>query len=109
MSKLYIVVRADLAPGAQVAQSCHALRLFGAEHPRIDEHWYRASNNLVCLSVADESELAALAAKADALGLCCSLFREPDFDDEATALALEPEARCLVGHLALALRLPLAA
>lgn len=33
MEKLYIIVRADLPAGAQVAQSCHAMRLFVHEHP----------------------------------------------------------------------------
>jgi peptidyl-tRNA hydrolase len=107
--KLYVVVRADLEPGAQIAQSCHALRLFGAEHARLDEHWYRTSNNLVCLTVASETDLLQLAERAMARGVSVSVFHEPDLGDQATALALEPEARSLVGHLPLALRLPQAA
>lgn len=102
--KLYVIVRGDLPPGAQLAQACHALRLFGAEYPRIDEHWYRTSNNLVCLQVPDEATLHSLHARVTAAGIAASLFTEPDFADEATALALEPAAARLISALPLALR-----
>ena len=45
MEKLYIIVRRDLAPGAQCAQSCHAMHAFVNEHPALD-----ADCNLVVLS-----------------------------------------------------------
>ena len=58
-SKLYIVSRSDLSPGLVVAQSCHALRAFTAEHPEVDQKWYTESNNIVCLQIANEASGSA--------------------------------------------------
>jgi len=96
------VVRADLKPGLQAAQACHALRLFSAEHPEEDRAWYEGSNNLVLLQVPDEKALLALRDQAN--GCPASLFREPDVGDEATALALGSSARRIVSNLPLLLR-----
>jgi peptidyl-tRNA hydrolase len=103
-SKLYIIVRSDLSPGLQAAQACHALRLFTEEHPEEDKKWYTESNNLVLLQVPNETELLALKERAEADGIPASLFREPDVDNEATALALGPEGRKLLCNLPLLLK-----
>ena len=95
-------MRADLKPGLQAAQACHALRLFSAEHPEEDRAWYEGSNNLVLLQIPDEKELLALRDQVN--GCPASLFREPDVDDEATALALGPGSRRLISNLPLLLR-----
>jgi peptidyl-tRNA hydrolase len=100
-AKLYIVVRSDLSPGLQAAQACHGLRLFVEEHKVEDRKWYENSNNLVLLQVPNEAELIALKNKAN--GIPASLFREPDVNNEATALALGPEAKKLVRRLPLLL------
>lgn len=102
--KLYIVTRSDLKPGAQVAQSCHALRLFAEEHAHVDRYWYAKSNNLVCLAAKDESALQAIVARARAEGVAVSEFREPDFGDAVTAVAIEPDGAWLVANLPLCLR-----
>lgn len=102
--KLYVVVRADLPPGAQVAQSCHALRLFVAEHPQIDAQWYEESNNLVCLQVPDEDGLLKLMERVRDARVPLSVFEEPDYDGEATALAIAPQGARWVSSLPLALR-----
>lgn len=110
MDRLYIVTRADLPAGAQIAQSCHALRAFVEAHPEIDRAWHTAGGNLVCLSVADERDLSELL--ADAMHgelLAVAGFWEQDFDGELTAIALEGRARRLVSSLPLALRAPRAA
>jgi len=104
MEKLYIIVRADLPPGAQVAQSCHAMRLFVHEHPELDAAWYRDSNNLVCLQIADEQALRRLHERAVESNVAVSLFHEPDYNDEATALTIEPRGARLVRSLPLTLR-----
>jgi peptidyl-tRNA hydrolase len=96
------VVRADLAPGLQAAQACHALRLFSAEHPDEDRAWYEGSNNLVLLQVPDEEALLGLNERAN--GTPRSLFKEPDVGDEATALAIGPSGRRLISNLPLLLR-----
>lgn len=103
IDRLYIVVRGDLAPGAQLAQSCHALRQFCDEHPEIDGKWFKESNTLVALSVEDEQELLKLQTKLWRRGFKHSLFREPDFGDEATALAIEPSGKGACRGLGLAL------
>lgn len=55
MEKLYVIVRADLSPGLQIAQAAHAARAFHAEHPALEAAWYAASNTLAVLSVQDET------------------------------------------------------
>lgn len=102
--KLYVIVRADLEDGAVAVQACHALRLFSAEHPTIDAYWYQKSNNLVLLAVPDERALLALARRVDEAGFAHSVFREIDFNDDATALALEPDGWRLVSSLPKALK-----
>jgi len=103
-SKLYIITRADLIPGARAAQSCHAMRAFVSEHPEIDKEWYAKSNNIVLLEVPDETELYKLALRARSEGLACAIFREPDFDNTITGVALGPDAKHLVPNIKLALR-----
>jgi len=55
--KLYVVVCADLSPGAQGCQSMHAALAFAAEHSTVEQKWYKESNYLAWLSVRDEREL----------------------------------------------------
>ena len=57
MQRLYVVVRADLAPGAQLAQSCHALSAFAHQYRAEHEAWQSGEQNLVVLSVPDENAL----------------------------------------------------
>jgi len=104
VGKLYVVTRADLTQGARVAQSVHAAFQMATEHPGLVACWLRESSNLVVLEVPDEAALMALRARAGAAGVPCALFREVDFGDAATALALGPEGRRLVACLPLALR-----
>ena len=102
--KLYLVVRGDLPAGAQVAQSCHALRAFAHVYPELEARWFASSNNLVVLSVADEEALSRLEESLGAAGIECVNFREPDFNSEVTALAAGPAACRQVSSLPLALR-----
>lgn len=104
MDRLYIVVRADLPPGARIAQSIHAALQIAAECPSLVACWLRDSGNLVVLEAADEPALVALRARAVALGIPASLFREVDLGGAATALALGPGARRMVSSLPLAMK-----
>jgi len=63
-----------------------------------------SSNNLVLLEVEDEPQLVQLIKQVVATGVKRAVFREPDFDDAITAVALAPEAASLVSNLRLALR-----
>ena len=104
MDKLFIVTSATLAPGAIAAQSVHAALAFAHEHSFEWRSWYLESNNIVLLSAENEEALLRLAARARAAGVPCSVFREPDFENAVTAIAISPAGRKLVSSLPLALR-----
>jgi peptidyl-tRNA hydrolase len=104
MWKLYLALRSDLTPGAKIAQACHGLRAFVAAHPELDANWHTNSNNLVVVEVRDETALENLATKATAKGVPFAPFREPDFDDSLTCIALGPGGDKLVSSAPLALR-----
>jgi len=84
------VTRSDLTPGARAAQSCHALRQFTFEHFSLDSEWFHTSNYLVLLETENEESLKELLGLAKMREIKFSIFREPDFDDEITAVAFEP-------------------
>lgn len=83
----------------------HALRQFVKDHPEIDKEWFEVSNYLGFLSVKDEHELIKLAEAALQKGIKFSIFREPDIDNQITAIALSPcpgsKKLCRNLHLAL--------
>lgn len=103
MERLYIVTRADLPAGAQIAQSCHALRAFVESHPELDRAWHAAGGNLVCLSVTDEQELHTILVAAQGRQYATASFHENDFGGALTAVALEARAKPLLRPLRLAL------
>lgn len=89
--KLYIVVRQDLSPGAQIAQSVHAFREFVAHHSEIEKKWYKESNTIVILAADNEAHLHKLMEDGKKLDLAFAPFEEPDFGDEVTAVVFEPK------------------
>lgn len=99
-----MVARADLLPGLQAAQCCHALRLFCADHKVEENFWYEKSNNLVLLQVPDRESLVALQKRAFNQGVSVSLFCEPDLGNEPTALTLGFGAKGLVSNFSLLLK-----
>ena len=103
MTKLYVITRRDLSPGQQAVQSCHALQEFNLDHPGITKDWHASSNTLALLSVGGELDLEALAQSAEAKWIAVSRFREPDRNNELTAIVLGPEGRRLVQRLPLTL------
>lgn len=88
--KLYVVTRQDLFPGAQIAQSIHAVVDFGIEHTEIYREWHRISNYICVLAAKNEQELIRLIERLDKKQIKYSIFKEPDFDNELTAIAIEP-------------------
>lgn len=103
---MYIAVRADLSPGLQIAQAVHAAFQFHSEFSSTSLSWQRDSNYLVIVSVPDEPSLMRLASRAVEKELPFTVVREPDLNDQPTALALHPwdTARKLCSNLPLALR-----
>ncbi len=89
-------------------QSIHAAIQFAMEHPDTNKEWFEKSNYLGFLSVSNEAELLGLAEKANSLGIECSIFREPDVDNQATAIAIAPgnKSKKLCSNLKLALKEP---
>lgn len=82
----------------------HAAADFSFSFPDLADRWHAVSNSLIVLTVPDERALHALVAKAEARGLLCGTFREPDLADELTAVAFAPgrETRRLCSNLPLA-------
>ena len=71
-------------------QSAHAAIDFQHEHPEDASQWQTKSNYLALLTVADEEALIKLISKALLSGIKYTLFREPDLNNEITAVAFEP-------------------
>lgn len=88
--KMYVVVRSDLNFGSQLAQALHGRDEFIADHPEVNHTWRQKSNTIVVLHAKDEGHLLTLHGKACQLGIPCSVFREPDLDDQTTCLVLGP-------------------
>ena len=88
--KLRIVTRRDLSLPVQAVQSGHASIDFQHQHPAEAREWQRNSNYLAFLTVADEAELIKLITKAILYGIKHTIFREPDIDNQITAVAFEP-------------------
>ncbi len=101
--KLHLITREDLSAGLQAVQAAHALREFVREHPAVDLDWYEKSNTLAFLSVEDEDSLKELLSDAQRRRIPVSGFREPDRDDELTAIAIGPQGKGLCRRLRLAL------
>ncbi|MBY0461149.1 MAG: hypothetical protein K2V38_27825 [Gemmataceae bacterium] len=86
MSHLYVLVRRDLSAPQIAVQAAHAAieaarRFLPTDHPH---------PHLVLCGVAHERALLAAADRLERAGVRFSLFREPDLNDAATALATEP-------------------
>ena len=105
-SKLIIITRSDLEPGAQAVQSSHSAIQFIYDHPEIAKQWYNISNYLVLLSVKNQKELLDLVDIFNQRGIHISKFYEPDLGNELTSIAIEPtsRARRLVNSLPLLLK-----
>lgn len=101
-------MRGDLSAGEQAAQVAHVAFEFTIENPSLVRQWHQDSNYLVIVAVADGHAIHELAVKADDFNLAYWVMQEPDMNDEATAIALEPGqvARKLCASLPLALREP---
>ena len=102
--KLYLITRANLPAGLRASQFCHVLREFVSDYPETDLEWFRDSNTLVLLEVADEKALEELVIKGVQDGQQCSLFMEADLDNSLTAIAMGPGAKRLLRSLRLAFK-----
>jgi hypothetical protein len=101
-----VVVNGSLPYNYQSPQLSHAGIQFQHEHPEIAKEWHDKSKYLVHLSARDLSHLEDLIFKANLRNINISIFREPDIDNEITAVSFEPSeaSRKLLSNLPLALR-----
>lgn len=89
VKKLTIVSRRDLSAGYQATQAAHSLAQFIFEHPAEATQWFK-DPYLAVLSVQNEEELNSLIAKLEKSKVKYSIFREPDINNQITAIAIEP-------------------
>lgn len=103
--KLTTVTRRDLNPGQQAVQSSHSLAQFIFDHPQIAQIWFK-DPYLAQLSVENEEDLNLLIFKLEKSNIKYSIFREPDLNNQITAIAIEPsdKSRRLLSSLPLMLK-----
>lgn len=101
MDKLYIIVRSDLEPGLQLAQTGHAIQAMNDQHPAVIKAW---KGNLAVLAARDQKHLSELACTLQRQGYPVASFCEPDLGGELTVLAVSGEAWRALSNLPLALR-----
>ena len=91
--KLRVITRRDLSVGTAAVQSAHAAIDF--QHQYYDDaiNWHKTSNYLAILTVSDENALIDLIVKASLRGIKYTVFREPDLNNQITAVALEPSLK----------------
>jgi hypothetical protein len=101
-----VIGREDLGAGYMSVQAIHAAIQFQHDHPEFASAWHQQSNYLGFLSVNSEEELQNLIDRASAQNIPISVFREPDIDNQITAIALAPcrQSKKLCSQLPLALK-----
>lgn len=83
--KLYILIRKDLAPAYQAVQAGHAVAAWLLRNPGQAAEW--GNHTLIYLQIDNEEELQYWGEKLDRRGLEWTGFREPDIDNQLTAIA----------------------
>ena len=91
--KLYAITRRDLSTSQQAIQAGHAaIKLVQNASPGQLEGW---DNTLVYLGVESEAKLLLWADKLKRKGIKYVEFREPDMDNELTAIATLGDGKAL--------------
>jgi hypothetical protein len=76
----------------------HAIVQFIFEHPEISKNWFK-DPYLAQLSVENEDSLNLIIYKLQQSNIKYSIFREPDIDNQITAIAIEPSSKSAYGSL----------
>jgi hypothetical protein len=87
MSKLFVIVRKDLTPSQQAVQAGHAL----AEYLLHSLNLRWKNQTLIYLGVKDGLQLEKVKYKLENSGINFYEFREPDLNNETTAIASDQE------------------
>ena len=103
---MVVVTRKDLTPGHQAVQAAHAAIDFQHQYPNLAKIWHANSNYLVFLATENEFTLEDLIRKARSKDISFSIFREPDLENQITAVAFQPceNTRKICSHLPLILK-----
>ncbi len=90
--KLYVITREDLSPAYQAVQATHAIADFIFEHKDVANVWHNISNYIIILTVKNEADLYAVQNTLRGLNISSiTTFKEPDIENELTAIALLPD------------------
>ncbi len=81
-TQVYVFVRLDLTHPQQVVQACHAC--LGLTRP-VDE-----VPSVIVIGIKSEEKLKGVIEYLKSINLDFSEFREPDLDNQLTAVATEP-------------------
>lgn len=75
-------------------------------YPQQSKQWYTESNYIIQLTCKNEDELKCYIDRAHKKQIKCVIFREPDLNNEITAICLEPSLNALklIGSLPLMLK-----
>ena len=90
----------------QLVQSCHAIADFAYDHPDIFKQWKEESNSIITLAVKDEKALMEMYEKYKEITPHITAFREPDIQDQMTAICMygTSDIRKMLSNIPLALR-----
>ena len=89
MKKLYVIVRKDLSTSQMAVQAGHALAAY-----LLHSHFFRWQNEtLIYLGVKNLDQLERLKYKLDLEGIEFVEFREPDLNNEPTAIASDIDCK----------------
>ena len=83
--KLFILIRQDLKPGAQMAQACHVTAEWCKRWQEGNREWN--NETIVCVSVRDFPHLVLMQQKLELKCEDYSIFCEPDLQGQMTGLA----------------------
>lgn len=86
MQRLVTIIREDLSPGYQIAQTVHAVAEYVMTNSELAKQWHIHSNYVLALSVSDADELVQFGKKLWNLKIKFNMFYEPDVN-EVTSIA----------------------
>lgn len=84
LNYMYVVVRTDLEKSSSAVQAGHALAQYCIDYPEHQTEWN--NNYLIYLVAENEQQLEELLYKLSLKDLEVSIFREPDLDNQITAI-----------------------
>jgi len=85
--KLYTIVRSDLAPGYQLAQSVHAVEELANDRSELYLEWKKTSNTVICLSIETEQKLIDMYLDLLRKYVNVKIFVEPDIGNQFTSIS----------------------